>query len=334
MSSTACVLAAGRDVSRIAVDATSISSSGKGISRVQLGTLRALAALGRHELVAYVSEDLSLGVPTVRVRRRPAMWWEQVGLRRAARDADAVLTWTDRLPLAGSGRFVIWLFELPTHRIALNRERGARTYQRASDLVTQLLWRPSLRRAARVLAGSESTAAELDGATVLHPGIDGRFTPGPGRDGRYVFHLSSTDPRDNTATIVEAVRIANERLREPVELVVPEGRVSDDELLQLYRGAAAYLDASLFEGFGYQPLEAMACGTPVVASTASSEVVGEAGLLCDPHDAHAQASALVRLLEEPGLAEELRRQGLERAGGFTWERTATRLADVLDEVAS
>jgi glycosyltransferase involved in cell wall biosynthesis len=320
-------------MSRIAVDATSISPSGKGISRVQLGTLRALAALGRHELVAYVSEDVELEVQTVRVRRRPALWWEQVGLRRAARDADAVLTWTDRLPLGG-GRFVIWLFELPTHRIALNRERRAGAYQRGSDLVTQLLWGRSMRRAARVLAGSESTAAELGGATVLHPGIDGRFTPGPGRDGRYVFHLSSTDPRDNTATIIEAVQIANERLREPIELVVPSGRVSDAELLELYRGATAYLDASLFEGFGYQPLEAMACGTPVVASTAGRGVVGEAGLVCDPGDAHAQADALVRLLEEPGLAEELRRRGLERAREFSWERTAAQLAEVLDEVAS
>jgi Glycosyl transferases group 1 len=321
-------------MSRIAVDATSISSSGKGISRVQLGTLQALAALGRHELVAYVSEDVALELPTVRVRRRPALWWEQIGLRRAARGADAVLTWTDRLPLGAGGRFVVWLFELPTHRIALNRARGAGAYQRGSDLVTQLLWRHSLRRAARVLAGSESTAIELGGATVLHPGLDARFTPGPGREGRYVFHLSSTDPRDNTATIVEAVRLANERLQEPVELVVPTGRVSDDELLELYRGAAAYLDASLFEGFGYQPLEAMACGTPVIASVASRAVVGEAGLLCDPRDARAQADALVRLLEEPGLAEELRGRGRERACEFTWERTAAQLADVLDEVVS
>jgi glycosyltransferase involved in cell wall biosynthesis len=321
-------------MSRIAVDATSISPSGKGISRVQLGTLRALSALGRHELVAYVSEEVELEVPMVRVRRRPALWWEQVGLRRAARGTDAVLTWTDRLPLGGGGRFVIWLFELPTHRMALNQERGASAYQRGSDLVTRLLWSRSLQRAARVLAASDATAAELGGATVLHPGIDERFTPGAGRGGRYVFHLSSTDPRDNTATIVEAVRIANERLQEPVELVVPTGRVSDDELLDLYRGAAAYLDASLFEGFGYQPLEAMACGTPVVASTASREVVGEAGLLCDPLDVQAQADAIVRLLDEPSLAEGLRERGLKRARAFSWERTAAQLAEILDEVTS
>jgi glycosyltransferase involved in cell wall biosynthesis len=328
----------------IAVDATSVSPLGKGISRVQRETVRALAGLGRHELVAYVSGDVGLEVPAVRVRRRPTLFWEQLGLRRAAREADAVLTWTDRLPVGGSGRFVVWLFELPTRRIALNRERDAGPYQRASDLLTERLWRSSLRRASRVLAGSEATAAqlrfelpELGAVAVLHPGVDDQFTPGPGRGGRYVFHLSSDDPRDNSATVAEAVRLANDRLREPVRLIVAGGsggRVSDDDLVSLYRGAAAYLDASLFEGFGYQPLEAMACGAPVVASTAAREVVGEAGLLCDPDDARAQADSLVRLLEEQGLAEELRRRGLERAGEFSWERTAVQLADVLDEVAS
>jgi glycosyltransferase involved in cell wall biosynthesis len=328
----------------IAVDATSISARGKGLSRVQRETVRALAALGRHELVAYVSEDVELEVSTRRARRRPAMLWEQVGLRRAAREADAVLTWTDRLPLRGGGRFVVWLFELPTSRIVLNRERHVGPYQRASDLLTERLWRPSLRRATRVLTGSQATAAqlraelpELGDVPVLHPGIDKRFTPGPGRDGRYVFHLSSDDPRDNSATVAEAARLANERLREPVQLVVAggsAGRVSDEDLVALYRGAAAYLDASLFEGFGYQPLEAMACGAPVVGSTAVREVVGEAGLLCDPGDAQAQADSLVRLLEEPGLAQDLRRRGLERAAEFRWERTAAQLADVLDEGAS
>ena len=100
---------------------------------------------------------------------------------------------------------MVWLFEAPTSRIALNRQRRAGAYQVASDLLTARLWRPSLRRAARVLAGSEATASELRAAVpelgevpVVHPGVAEGFSPGPGRDGRYVFHVSSHDPRDNT----------------------------------------------------------------------------------------------------------------------------------------
>jgi glycosyltransferase involved in cell wall biosynthesis len=111
------------------------------------------------------------------------------------------------------------------------------------------------------------------------------------------------------------------------------GRVTDAELVTLYRGASAYLDPTLFEGFGYQVLEAMACGAPVVASGTTSipEIVGDAGLLCDPADPGAFADALVRVLEEPGLAAELRRRGLERAAGFTWERAARQIAGALEE---
>jgi glycosyltransferase involved in cell wall biosynthesis len=111
------------------------------------------------------------------------------------------------------------------------------------------------------------------------------------------------------------------------------GRVSDEELVALYRGAAAFLDTSLYEGFGYQVLEAMACGTPVIASDTTSipEVVGDAGLLCPPRDVDAFADALRRVLDDDALAASLRVRGVARAAEFTWERTARRLADAVDE---
>jgi glycosyltransferase involved in cell wall biosynthesis len=101
----------------------------------------------------------------------------------------------------------------------------------------------------------------------------------------------------------------------------------------LYRGAAAFLDTSLYEGFGYQVLEAMASGTPVVASDTTSipEVVGDAALLCPPRDADAFADALRRVLDDGELAARLRAKGLARAADFTWERTARELADAVDE---
>ena len=230
--------------------------------------------------------------------------------------------------------------------------------------MTRALWRRSLRRAAGVATGSEATATELVAAVpelegrvrAIHPGLNPLFrrdtsrgqSPGHGSRGRYVFHLGSSDPRDNTETVVRAFGLARERLRGPVRLVVGgdlggrrlegaelTGRVSDEELVELYLAAAAYLDASLFEGFGYQALEAMACGAPFVGSNATSipEVVGDAGLLGHPRDAGALADALVRVLEDPALADELRRRGLERAAIFTWDRTAEAFERLLAEVA-
>jgi len=334
---------------RIVVDATAVGPAGKGIARVQRETVRALAQLGRLDLSALVAADVELGVPATRVLRRPAVIREQLALAWAARRADAVLTWTDRLPLLPGGRFVVWLFEAPTHRMRQNRLTGAGGYQRASDLLTLALWSRSLDRAARVLAGSRATAAELvrPGVTVVQPGLGAQFSPGPGRDGRYVLHIGSTDPRDETDAVIETVARANMRLAEPVRLLVAGttgpsreaveflGRVSDEELVALYRGAAAYLDASRYEGFGYQPLEAMACGAPVIASDtpAAGEVVGDAGVLCAVDDLDGRAEALVRILDDSTYAAELRERGLRRAGEFTWERTAEQLASVLEEVA-
>jgi glycosyltransferase involved in cell wall biosynthesis len=338
---------------RLGLDATAVSPEGKGISRSQRSLAETLARRGLVDVVALVRPGVALAAPVEPVRARPAVLWEQVGLARAARRFDAVLTPTERLPLRG-GRFVVWLFETPSRR--LKQGRGA--YQAGSDLVTRALWRRSLRRAAAVVAASEATARELEAALpelarrirTIHPGCDERFRPGPERrkEDRYVFHLGSADPRDNTQTVVRAVSAARKRLAAPVRLVIAgsagaggldgaelTGRVTDDELVQLYQGAAAYVDASLFEGFGFQPLEAMACGAPVVGSNATSipEVVGAAGLLCDPHDADALADALVRVLEEPGLAGELRRRGLARAKAFTWDRTAEAFEQLLGEVA-
>ena len=335
----------------IALDATAVSPEGKGISRVMRGTAEALAARGA-DVVALVRPGVELDAPVEVVGARPAVLWEQVGLARAGRRFDAVLTPTERLPVAGRGRFVVWLYETPARRLAQSRC----AYQRGSDLVTRALWRRSLRRAAAVVAGSEATARELEealpglGVRVIYPGLDPEFSPGPGAGGApYVFHLGSSDPRDNTETVLRAVALARQQV--PVRLVVGgavprkalerlgveaeyTGRVSDEELVRLYRGAAAYLDASLFEGFGYQALEAMACGAPVVGSSATSipEVVGDAGLLADPRDPQALAAALARVLQEPGLSGELRRRGVKRAQEFTWERTAAAFAELLEQV--
>jgi glycosyltransferase involved in cell wall biosynthesis len=108
------------------------------------------------------------------------------------------------------------------------------------------------------------------------------------------------------------------------------GFVPDEDLPLLYRAVDALAFPSLFEGFGLPVLEAMACGTPVVASNTSSipEVAGDAALLVDPLDAGALAEAVRRLLEDAGLRRELIARGLRRAQRFSWEEAARRVLDV------
>jgi glycosyltransferase involved in cell wall biosynthesis len=100
--------------------------------------------------------------------------------------------------------------------------------------------------------------------------------------------------------------------------------VAEEDLAPLYSAADCFAFTSLYEGFGLTPLEAMACGAPVVCSNSTSlpEVVGEAGLLVDPLDVQALSAAILRVLTTPDLAQELRARGLARAGQFTWEHTA------------
>lgn len=100
--------------------------------------------------------------------------------------------------------------------------------------------------------------------------------------------------------------------------------ISDEDLAYFYNLADLFVFPSLFEGFGLPPLEAMACGTPVVCSNAASlpEVVGDAALMIDPYDVDMLAEAMQAVLSDEALRKELREKGLRRAAEFTWQRTA------------
>ena len=89
-------------------------------------------------------------------------------------------------------------------------------------------------------------------------------------------------------------------------------------------GAKIFLFPSLYEGFGLPPLEAMACGTPVVTSSTSSlpEVVGDAALLADPYNVREIAAAIARLEQDESLRQNLIQKGISRAAQFTWEKSA------------
>lgn len=112
------------------------------------------------------------------------------------------------------------------------------------------------------------------------------------------------------------------------------GRVSDDKLVALYSGAAAFVYPSFYEGFGLPPLEAQACGCPVIASNTASlpEVCQDSVLYCSPHDPQDIAEKIQRLISFPKLAEELKEKGIANTARYSWESSALKLTQVLREL--
>ena len=135
--------------------------------------------------------------------------------------------------------------------------------------------------------------------------------------------VSTGRPNDGLQHEIESLRLS-----EDVSFV---GEVTDDQLAELYRGALGLVLVSLYEGFGLPIVEAMACGTPVLASSVASmpEVAGGAALLVDPLDEDAIADGLVRLAMDSRLREQLRSYGLLRACDFSWEGTAQKVQNAL-----
>jgi glycosyltransferase involved in cell wall biosynthesis len=199
----------------------------------------------------------------------------------------------------------------------------------------------TVRSSRRVIAVSELArreVAELCGVDpgridVVPNGVDSVFSStGPAAEGDYVLAVGTLEPRKNLPRVIEAARLAGAELRVVGARgwggVAAEGagvrwlgRVPDDELAALYRGARCLVYPSLYEGFGIPVVEAMACGTPVVTSTdsAMAEVAGSAAVLVDPLDPGSIAAGIA---EAEASAEELRRLGLERAALYTWSRAA------------
>jgi len=110
------------------------------------------------------------------------------------------------------------------------------------------------------------------------------------------------------------------------------GRLSDEQLIEQYQGATAFIFPSLYEGFGIPPLEAQACGCPVLAANAASipEVLQASALYFDPLDSQHMASAMERILTDLPLRQSLRRRGLNNVARFSWEDSARRVSQRID----
>jgi len=169
----------------------------------------------------------------------------------------------------------------------------------------------------------------------------------------YIFALGNIHPRKNLGRLLEAyLCLKSQRDSVPamvwgglqrwdsdslvkqanVASVVLPGFIAQEDLPTLYRQAEMLVYPSLYEGFGLPPVEAMACGTPVIASNTTSlpEVIGNAGLTVDPTSVEAITKAMAQLLDDAPLRAKLQQAGIERATKFTWQYTAQRLLEALE----
>lgn len=218
-------------------------------------------------------------------------------------------------------------------------------------------------RADRIRVVPLGVGAPFVGSSVATSVGTSTVSPTPESDGPLILHVGDLHARRNVGVLVEALALLRQRedalkhtvlvlagadrgslpgIRERVEALglaraVRIVDVVDDEAVVTWlRRASLLAYPSLYEGFGLPALEAMATGTPVVASTAASipEVVGQAGILVEPTDVRAWYEALVAVLGSAPRAAQMREAGVARAATFTWKRTATATREVYRELVA
>lgn len=176
----------------------------------------------------------------------------------------------------------------------------------------------------------------------------------------YFLYVGTIEPRKNLVRLIKAYKVFTKHVENPPELVLAgaKGWLCDDiyklvkkldlerkviftkyvpseDMTPLMCGAIAFVFPSLYEGFGMPPLEAMACGVPVLTSGEASipEVVGDCAVICDAYSVKSIAKGLYRLYKNPDLCRDLSLRGLERSKQFTWERSAEKLYSIYEELA-
>jgi glycosyltransferase involved in cell wall biosynthesis len=217
----------------------------------------------------------------------------------------------------------------------------------------------------------EHTGIQPEKVSAVYNGADSRFCPQPpeailamraelGLPGkRYVLALGSIEPRKNMSRLLDAWRRVVARLPDDLWLVIAgargralvyrpvllnniparvhfTGHVPDRLIPALYSGATVFAYLSMYEGFGLPPLEAMACGVPVITGNRTSlpEVIGDGGTMVNPFDIDEIAAKLEQLVSDEELRRSLAARGLERSELFSWQKASDATLRILSEVAA
>jgi len=317
---------------RIGIDCRKIADFG--IGTYIRGLLGALADLGGYEYIAFgprsIDSTLPSGVVHVVVDAPKYSIRELFTVGRNI-----------RLDLFHAPHYVVPFLRVPfvvtIHDLIHLHHRNplARTYART------MIGR-AVRRSRRVITVSSSVRDDVVGVfgypekiAVTPNGLDPIFAPaGKKAESRYFLFVGNDKPHKNVDRLMEAfARVTDaqlvlaggefERFRNR-DRVVLAGFVPQEELAALYRGAIALVIPSLEEGFGLPALEAMACGAPVITSTAPAliEITGDAALHVDARSIDAIADAMTRVLRDPSSRDLMIARGLDRAKNFTWRRCA------------
>ena len=358
---------------RIAIDASRTTVARvTGTERYALEMIRALLALDTpHTFTLYFRdrppEGLFPASPRIEQRVIPfRRAWTHVRFAAALLADRPDVTWVPAhtLPLFFPGRAAVTVHDLG-YRVFPDAHPARQ--RRYLDWSTGY----SARRASVIFADSQATARDLTHyygtpeakVRVIYPGVD---IPAVGDmaaarahyhlSERYFLFLGTLQPRKNIARLVAAyarwkaahpddpaglvLAGAQGWLYDPawvegVEGVTLTGYVDDADRGALYAGALALVFPSLYEGFGFPAVEAMGCGTPVLASNTSSlpELVGDAGLLVDPLDEAAIADGMARLADDEALHARLAAEGPIQAARFTWEAGARGILAGLEAAA-
>ncbi|MFL9812462.1 glycosyltransferase family 4 protein [Stutzerimonas sp. VN223-3] len=319
----------------------------------------------RDDLVFVAPHDIHLHdsaeqLQVQRIGRQRGHLWEQLDLPLwlARNGSPPLVSLCNTAPLAYSN-------QIATHH-DITYVRHPESYSKAFRVTYRRLTPVLLKRIKALITVSEFSRKEIarfygypaHQICVVPNAVDSRFQPFcaeqcHGRSTPYLLAVSSPSAHKNFARMVAAF-LRMEGLDEVELRIIGDsnrifsgslhdvggsrrirmlGRLTDEELVEAYQGATAFVFPSVYEGFGIPPLEAQACGCPVIAARAASipEVLGDSALYFDPLDVRDIAGCMKRVLQDESLRNDLRRRGKANVARFCWISSARQVSRLIDQ---